>query len=98
MTSPNPGVYNTAATPVGNSATLIATVATGTGGLLVQNTGAVAVYLGGPGVTSSGANIGVSLAANTTITVPSVGGPACQLYAITASSTATVVVLFPSGA
>jgi hypothetical protein len=99
MTSPVPGVYNTAATSVGSSPTLIAVVASDDGGVLVQNTGSVSVYLGGPTVAASGANQGFALAGtNASVLVPSVGGPPNQLYAITASSTATVVVLFPSGA
>jgi hypothetical protein len=99
MTSPNPGSYNTSATSVGTSPTLIATLAdAGTGGVLVQNNGSVTVYLGGPNVASSGANLGYALAQTTSVLVPTVGGPPNALFAVTGSSTATVVVLFASGA
>jgi hypothetical protein len=100
MTSPNPGAYNNGATTVGTTPTLIAVTADcGTGGVLVQNNGTATVYLGGPSVAASGANLGISLAQGTTpLLVPTVGGPADGLYAVTASSSATVVVLFASGA
>lgn len=96
MTSPNPGSYNNAATSVGTSVTLIANVASNDAGVLVYNAGSVTVYLGGGTVAASGANQGYPLAATSGVTVPSTGGSENQLYAITGSSTATVVVLFPS--
>lgn len=98
MTTPNPGAYNNAATTVGTSPTLIATVESDADGVLVQNNGSVTIYLGGSTVASSGANQGFSLAENTSVLVPSTGGAANSLYAVTASSTASVVVLFSSGA
>ena len=98
MTSPNPGTYNNAATTVSNTPTLIATVSSDADGVLVQNNGTATVYLGGATVASSGASIGYMLAANASVLVPSTGSCANSLYAITASSTAVVVVLFPSGA
>jgi hypothetical protein len=99
MTSPGPGAYNTGATSVGTSPTLIATtVGTDSGGMLVQNNGSVTVYLGGATVASSGANLGFALAASSSVLVPTVGGPPNALYGVTGSSTATVVVLFSSGA
>jgi len=99
MTAPNIGAYNPGTVTVGTNATLSAVCeSTGTGGVLVQNNGSVTVYLGGSNVTSSGATQGVSLAANATLLVPTVGGPADALYAVTGSSTALVSVLFPSGA
>lgn len=99
MTSPKPGAYNNGATSVTTTPTLIATVESDSGGVLVQNvTGtAITVYLGGVNVASTGANQGFSLAQNASVTVPSVGSVPNQLYAVAASGTATVVVLFPSG-
>jgi hypothetical protein len=61
--------------------------------VVLQNTGASAVFLGGSTVTSSGANIGYSLAAGASITLPSVNLQAHSLYAIVASGTATLVYL-----
>ena len=98
MTSPNPGSYNNAPTTVGTTPTLIAVVESDADGVLVQNNGSVAVFLGGANVAASGANLGFSLAENTSVLIPSTGGAANSLFAVTASSTATVVVLFPSGA
>jgi hypothetical protein len=99
MTSPNIGAYNNAATTVGTTPTLIATLGgVGSGGVLVQNNGTATIYLGSSSVASSGANMGISLATAATLLVPTVGGPADGLYAVTASSTASVVVLFPTGA
>jgi len=99
MTSPAIGAYNQALTSVGSTATLIAvTSACGTSGVVVQNVGSNTVYIGGASVTSSGATQGISVAANGIYTFPTTGGPANQLYAITASSTSNVVVLFSSGA
>lgn len=98
MTNPLPGSYNNAATTVSSTATLIATVSGDNSGVLVQNNGSVTVFLGGPNVTASGATQGFSLAENTSVLVPSTGSSANTLWAITASSTASVVVLFPSGA
>ena len=97
MTSPSNGFYNNAGTSVGTSPTVIANVLSDGGGVLVQNNGTAAVYLGGPAVASSGASIGYMLAENTSVLVPSAGSADLALYAITGSSTATVVVLFPSG-
>jgi len=98
MTSPNIGAYNQAATTVGTAPTLIAVVESDSDGVLVQNNGTAIVYLGGSNVAASGANLGFSLAANASVLVPSTGGAANSLYAITSSSTAVVVVLFSSGA
>jgi hypothetical protein len=98
MTSPNPGAYNNLSTTVSSTATLIATVSSDADGILVYNAGSVTVYLGGGTVASSGANEGFPLAASSSVLVPSTGGSPNQLYAITASSTAAVIVLFPSGA
>lgn len=89
--------YKNGAASVGTTATLLLTVNTENDGVLVQNTGSVVVYFGGPGVTANtAATGGVSLAANGTMTIPSVGGYAHDLYAVVASGTATVSWLQPS--
>ena len=80
---------------VGNTATLLCSPLNSPGGVLVQN-GATVIYLGGPNVTSSGATQGVSVAANATINVPTVGQSAHDLYAITASGSSSVSYLIPS--
>jgi hypothetical protein len=98
MTSPNPGGYNQATTTVTTSATAIALVEADATGVLVQNNGSVLIYLGGPTVTSSGATQGVSVAAGATLLIPSTGSVPNTLYAVAASSTAAVAVLFASGA
>jgi hypothetical protein len=89
--------YKQGVVSVGTSATLIATVGAypETGGLVVQNNGAVAVFVGGPTVTASGATAGVQIAANGTLTVPTTGSEPLALYGIVASSTANVSYLFP---
>jgi hypothetical protein len=83
------------AVSVTSTATLVCTVRGVNDGVLVQNSGATDVYLGGPSVTASGATQGVKLAAGATVTVPTSGPYAHNLYAITASSTSTVAYLFP---
>ena len=99
MTSPNVGAYNQATTTVTTAPTLIALcLGSGTGGILVQNNGSVPIFLGGSNVTSSGATQGVSVAGSATLYVPTVGGTANTLYAVTNSSTASVSVLFAAGA
>lgn len=61
--------------------------------VVLQNTGTSAIFLGGSTVTSSGANIGYSLAAGASLTLPSVGLQANVLYGITASTSMTLVYL-----
>jgi hypothetical protein len=99
MTYPNRGAYNNQSATVGNTPTKIAALeGVGSGGVLVQNTGANTVYIGDSAVAASGTHLGFSLAAAASVLIPTVGGPADDLYAITASSTSVVVVLFASGA
>ena len=79
-------------TTVGTTATVICTVQSANDGVMVQNSGAVTVYFGGPAVVAGSA---VSLAANSgPITLPTVGGASHELYGITASSTTTVSFLY----
>lgn len=81
---------------VGTSATLICA---SNGPLLLQNLGAVAVTLGGPGVTTGH---GVTLPATMTspLQIPDMGGSATPngdpIYGVTASSSANVVFLTAS--
>lgn len=64
------------------------------GGVLVQNQGAAAVFLGGSTVTAdTSATGGISVAAGATVTVPTVGGHSADLYVVTASGTAPVTWL-----
>jgi hypothetical protein len=59
----------------------------------LQNTGTVPIFLGGSTVTSSGANIGYSLANGTSLNLPSVSEEPHALYAITGGTAATLVWL-----
>jgi hypothetical protein len=63
---------------------------------ILTNTGSNTVFLGGSTVTSSGASIGWSLAANATVTLPAIGGEAQTLYGITSTSTSALVWLVPA--
>ncbi|HXY64505.1 MAG TPA: hypothetical protein VEI45_09200 [Mycobacterium sp.] len=63
-------------------------------GLLVYNGGSVTVYLGG--TSSVTTTTGYPLPASTSVNVPTTGSEPLSLYGITASSTATVSVLYPS--
>ena len=60
--------------------------------VVLQNTGANAAFIGGPGVTSSGATIGYNLAAAGTLQIPTDQGIS-DLWAITASASTTITVL-----
>jgi hypothetical protein len=91
MTSYNNGLVQV----VSGSPTLIVTVASENGGVLIQNVGNALVFLGGPTVTSSGANQGVSVAAGATLLVPSVGGQTNALYGVTAATAQNVAFLMP---
>ena len=77
---------------VGTTAAVALTVTPGQV-VVLQNTGAAAVFLGGSTVTSLGANIGYSLAAGASITLPSVNPQPHALYAICAPGTQTLVYL-----
>ena len=79
--------YSNGSTTIGTSPTLVCTVDEVSTGVLVQNTGSAAIYFGGANVTTSGAYTGISVAANATLFIPSVGGLQHSLYATVASST-----------
>lgn len=84
--------YTSGVTTISSTATQVAVVPAANNGILVSNTGASSVFLGGAGVTSA---TGYPLAAAATVTVPTVGGYPHALYAITASGTSTVAFLAP---
>ncbi len=89
--------YQNGSVTVSTTPTLIANVGAENDGVLIQNTGAAAIFVGGPSVATSGANLGISVAAGATLLVPSVGGSAViPLYGIIATGTAAVVFLYPS--
>lgn len=81
----------------GTTATLIATPSSApdVDGILIQNLGAVTLYLGGSTVTANTASTGgYQLAASASVTVPTTGASSEALYRITASSTANVSYLY----
>jgi hypothetical protein len=82
---------NSSASVTGTAA-LVLTVTPGQS-VQLQNTGTVPIFLGGSTVTSSGANIGYSLANGTSLNLPSVNEEPHALYAITAGTAATLVWL-----
>jgi hypothetical protein len=90
--------YTNGVVSVGTTATLIATLgaAPQNDGVLIQNLGATAVYLGGSTVTAGAtATGGLQVPANATVTVPTTGAEPLALYGIVASGTANVAFLFP---
>jgi hypothetical protein len=90
--------YKNGVVSVGTSATLIATPSSApdVDGMLIQNLGAVTLYLGGSTVTAgTTATGGLQVAANATVTVPTTGASSEALYGIVASSTANVAFLYP---
>lgn len=60
--------------------------------VVIQNTGAAAVFIGGPDVATSGATIGYSLAAGASLVIPTDGGIS-DLWGRVATGTNTVTVL-----
>lgn len=81
---------------VGTTRSVLVTTGS-SGGVLVQNNGTVAVFLGGSTVTAdTTATGGISVAAGATVTVPTVGGAKADLYAVVATGTANVAWLTPA--
>jgi hypothetical protein len=79
------------------TASKLVTVQAENDGILIQNQGAGIVYVGGPSVTADqAATGGLQVAANGSVTVPSVGGIQHDLYVITATGTAKVAWLQPT--
>ncbi len=87
--------YNNGLVTVATTATVICSVGE-RGGVIIQNNGSAAVFLGGPNVAASGANTGISLAAGATLFIPSVGTNPKTLFGVVAAGTAPVVFLFAS--
>lgn len=87
--------YQYGSVSVQPTATLICIVPSENNGVLVQNAGTAAVFLGDPNVDVSGATQGLTVAPGLTITVPSVGGTATAIYGITEAVPQTVTYLMP---
>jgi hypothetical protein len=89
--------YQQGVVSVGTTATLIAEIgaAPETGGVIVQNNGSAAVFVGGSTVTAAGATAGPQIAASGTLTIPTTGAEPLSLYGIVATGTANVSYLFP---
>jgi hypothetical protein len=85
--------YKSSQTSVGTTATLVATVgptAPDNDGVLVSSS--VAAFVGGSGVTTT---TGFPIPATTPVLIPTTGAEVLQLFAVVASGTATVSVIFP---
>jgi hypothetical protein len=90
--------YKNGVVSVGTTATLIATPSSApdVDGILIQNLGAVTLYLGGSTVTANTASTGgYTVAAAASVLVPTTGASSEGLYGIVASSTANVAFLYP---
>jgi hypothetical protein len=90
--------YKNGVVSVGTTATLIATPSSAPDidGILIQNLGAVTLYLGGSTVTAGTTSTGgYQVAASASVLVPTTGASAEGLYGIVASSTANVAYLYP---
>lgn len=81
---------------VGTTATdLFSSPTNESGGVLVKNSGPVAVFLGGSTVTAgTAATAGLLLNPGESVTVTSTGASSADLYAITATGTAYVSYLW----
>ena len=86
------GNYSNGSTTVASTPTLICTVDPEAGGVLLQNTGSAAIYVGGPNVTTSGAYTGISLTTTSSpiVLFPSTGGVQHGIYGIVATGTQTI--------
>jgi hypothetical protein len=92
--------YQNGVVSCGTTATLICTPSTApdVDGVLVQNLGAVALYLGGPTVTAgTTATGGLQLPASSTtpVLVPTTGASSEAIYGIVASGSVNVAYLYP---
>lgn len=89
------GNYNNGSVSVTSSRVLICTPNAGHTSMLLSNGAGATVYLGGPNVASSGANMGAALLANATVNIPVSPSSDCPLYGIVASTASTVNWLYP---
>ena len=94
------GNYSNGSTTVASTPTLICTVDPEAGGVLLQNTGSAAIYVGGPNVTTSGAYTGIALTntGSPIVFFPSTSGTQHGIYGIVASSTQTISWAYPQTA
>jgi hypothetical protein len=76
---------------VGTTAVLLCTPTNTDAGVLINNGGSVVVYIGSSTVTAS---TGFPIAAAGTVTLGTIAGIAMPIYAVAASSTATVSYAF----
>src|SRR5208337_3078379 len=91
------GTYNNGAVAITSAApVLICTPNAGHTSLLLSNSAGATVFVGGPNVAASGANVGFALVASGTANVPVSPSLDCPLYGIVASTGSTVTYLFPS--
>ena len=89
--------YKNGVVSVGTTATLIATPSSApdVDGILIQNLGAVAVFLGGSTVTANtAATGGYQVAASASVLVPTTGASAEALYGISTAA-CNVSFLYP---
>ena len=79
---------------VGAAAVLLVSAGYSSGGVLVQNQGAEAVWLGGPTVTANtAATGGIQVPAGASVTVPTTGSGRRDLYAVAVTGPAPVTWL-----
>ncbi len=87
--------FNGATTVQPGTPTQICTVPAVSSGVMIQNAGSAAVFVGGLNVTTNGSNQGLSIVPGAIITLPSVGGIKNTIYGITEAVPQTVVFLTP---
>jgi hypothetical protein len=85
--------YGNGSVTVTTTATKVCTVPAETDDVLVYCS--ANTIFGGPGVTATGATMGVTVPLNTLVHIPSAAGVVHDLYAIVGSSTSTVAFLYP---
>jgi hypothetical protein len=89
--------YASGSVTVGTTATLVASVAEGVDGVLLQNLGSAAIFVGGPAVTASaGANQGISIAQASSMLIPGTSNGVHDVWAIVAAATQPLNFLYPA--
>lgn len=84
--------YDNNVKTVNTVAGLLVTVEPENDGILLSNTGANPVFVGGPGVTSAN---GFKIAAGASQLIPSLGGIRHDLYAVSTGGSSTVAYIQP---
>lgn len=86
--------YQTRVVSVGTTATLIAELGAVpvNDGILVNNAGTAAVYVGGAAVTTT---TGFPIAAGATQVIPTTGAEGLALYGVVATGSANVAYIYP---